>query len=230
MWASALSGGLDMTGIVRIGALVLLIMAALAIPALLVGDRYDALLDGAKALEVLRAQGVWAWAVAVGLICADLFIPIPSPAIMAALGLIYGALGGGLIAAAASFLAALIGYGVCRLIGPGAAKWIAGDQEIGRLTGFFERYGFWAIALSRWLPAVPEVLACLAGMTKMTVSKFLTSNLIGSLGVGFAYAWFGSRSESNPAAALAAAVILPYLALPLFLLIFARRKSAGSGA
>jgi uncharacterized membrane protein YdjX (TVP38/TMEM64 family) len=219
-----------MTGIVRVAALVLVIMVLLAIPALLVGNRFDVLLDGAKALEVLRAQGMWAWAVAVGLICADLVIPVPSPAIMAALGLIYGALGGGAIAAAASFLAALIGYGVCRLIGPGAAKWIVGDHEIGRLSGFFERYGFWAIALSRWLPAVPEVLACLAGMTRMTVSKFLIANLIGSLAVGFAYAWFGARGESNPAAALAAAAILPYLALPLFLLIFARRKSSKSSA
>jgi len=46
------------------------------------------------------------------------------------------------------------------------------------------------------------------------------------LGVGLAYAWFGARGESNPAAALAAAVVLPYLALPLFLLLFARRKSS----
>ena len=104
-----------------------------------------------------------------------------------------------------------------------AASWIAGANEIRRVTGFFERYGLWAIAFSRWLPAIPELLACLAGLTRMSFARFTIGNSTGSLAVGFAYAYFGSRGEDNPGAALAAAAILPYLALPLFFALFARK-------
>lgn len=210
----------------RLLFLIVIIALALAIPALLIGDRYEAMLDGARALDFIRAQGPWAGAVGVGLIIADLLVPVPAPAIMAALGLIYGPWLGGAIASAGSFSAAMLGYGLCRMIGPRAAAWIAGEQEIARLTGFFGRFGLWAIALSRWLPAIPEVLACLAGLTRMAFWRFAAGNLIGSLAVGFAYAYFGARGEANPGAALAAAAILPYLALPIFFALLGRRRKA----
>lgn len=208
----------------RLILLVLVIAAFFLIPALIVGDRFDLALDGDRALEFVRAQGVWAGLVGVGLIVADLFVPMPSPAIMASLGLIYGPLNGGAIASAGSFLAATIGYGACSLAGPRAASWIAGETDIRRVSGFFERYGLWAIALSRWLPVVPELLACLAGLTRMSFARFFIGNAIGSFAVGFAYAYFGSRGEGDPAKALAAAAILPYLALPFFFAFIARKS------
>jgi len=209
---------------VRLVLLLLLVAVILAAPTLFIGDRFDVMLDGARALEFIRAQGPWGGIVGISLIVADLFVPIPSPAIMAALGLIYGPWIGGALASAGSFSAALLGYGLCRLMGPRAASWIAGERETSRLTGFFSRYGLWAIALSRWMPAVPEVLACLAGLTRMAFMRFIVGNLIGSVAVGFAYAYFGARSQANPGAALAAAAILPYLALPIFFTLFARRS------
>jgi uncharacterized membrane protein YdjX (TVP38/TMEM64 family) len=208
----------------RVLLLLVVVAVLLAAPTLILGDRFDVMLDGDRAFDFIRAQRSWGGVVGIGLIMADLFVPIPTSAVMAALGLVYGSGVGGAFASAGSFCAGLLGYGLCRLIGPRAAAWIAGEQEISRLTGFFARYGLWAIALSRWMPAVPEVLACLAGVTRMAIIHFTIGNLVGSVAVGFAYAYFGARGEDNPGAALAAAVILPYLALPIFFLLFARRS------
>ena len=210
----------------RLVLLVLTVLTVLAVPALLLGDHFEDQLDGAKALEFVRAQGSWSAAVGIGLIVADLFIPIPSPAVMAAMGLIYGPVLGGAIASFASFLAALAGYTLCRAIGPRAASWIAGPRQIERLSEFFERNGMWAIAVSRFIPAVPEILACLAGLTRMPFARFSAGNLIGSISVGFINAYFGARGETDPASTVAVVLVAPYVALPIFLYVLARGRRA----
>jgi uncharacterized membrane protein YdjX (TVP38/TMEM64 family) len=214
----------------RIALLVLVILVVLAVPAVLLGDRFENQLDGAGALEFVRAQGPWGAAVGIGLIVADLVVPLPSPAVMAAMGLIYGPVLGGAVASLGSFLAGLVGYLLCRAIGPRAASWIAGPGQIERLSQFFERNGMWAIAVSRFLPAVPEILACLAGLTRMSFARFGTGNLIGSVLVGFINAYFGSRGETDPASTVAVVMVAPYVALPIFLLVLARgRKPEAHG-
>jgi uncharacterized membrane protein YdjX (TVP38/TMEM64 family) len=221
-WKSAFRKG----SALRLVLLVFLVLAALAVPAVLIGDRFENQLDGAKALEFVRAQGPWSAAVGLGLIVADLVVPLPSPSIMAAMGLIYGPMLGGALASLGSFFAALVGYTLCRAIGPRAASWIAGPAQIERLSEFFERNGMGAIAVSRFLPAVPEVLACLAGLTRMPFARFCAGNLIGSVLVGFLNAYFGARGETDPASTVAVVVVAPYLALPVFLFVLARGRKA----
>lgn len=214
----------------RLVVLILIVLTVFIVPAVLFGDRFENQLDGAKALEFVRAQGSWGAAVGIGLIVADLIIPLPSPAVMAALGLIYGPLLGGAIASFGSFIAALIGYTLCRAIGPRAASWIAGPKQIDRVSHFFERNGMWAIAVSRFIPAVPEVLSCLAGLTRMPFGRFVLGNVIGSVLVGFLNAYFGARGETDPASAVAVVVVAPYVALPIFLFVIARGGRARSRA
>lgn len=208
----------------RLVLLVLVILLVLAVPMMVFGERFEMMFDGERALTFVRAQGAWGGVVAIGMIMADLFIPLPAPAIMAALGLIYGTTLGGLLASLGSFAAASLGYALCRIIGPRAAGWIAGPAQIERLSGFFERYGLWAIALSRWMPAVPEVLACLAGLTRMPLGRFALGNFIGSVAVGFAYAYVGASGADDPSGALTIAFLAPYLALPLFFIYLARSR------
>jgi uncharacterized membrane protein YdjX (TVP38/TMEM64 family) len=49
------------------------------------------------AVLALRNYESWAWAVGIALIWADLVLPIPQTAVIAALGIIYGTLLGGLL-------------------------------------------------------------------------------------------------------------------------------------
>lgn len=201
--------------------------SVLAVPVLIFGDRFEEVLNGEKALTFLRSLGSWSGVIGIVMIMADLVLPLPSHSIMAGLGLIYGALTGGILAGIGSYSAGLLAYVLCRLFGQRAAIFIAGQDEIDRISEFFLRHGVWAIALSRWAPVLPEILSCLAGLTRMPFWRFSFGNMVGSLAVGFAYAYFGSQGEDNPGGAILIAVFAPFLALPLFLLMLSPRKDKG---
>src|SRR5512145_1508529 len=61
---------------------------------------------------LLQEHGSWAWALAVALIWADVVLPIPQTAVIAALGLIYGTPLGGLIGSIGLITGGLLGYGL----------------------------------------------------------------------------------------------------------------------
>ena len=51
----------------------------------------------------LEQYGAWAWAVTIGLLLADLFLPLPATILMSAAGYLYGFFYGSLISVAGSF-------------------------------------------------------------------------------------------------------------------------------
>jgi uncharacterized membrane protein YdjX (TVP38/TMEM64 family) len=57
--------------------------------------------DANDAVLMLRKYDAWAWAVGIALIWADLVLPVPQTVVIAALGIIYGTVLGGLLAASA---------------------------------------------------------------------------------------------------------------------------------
>lgn len=157
----------------------------------------------------LESAGSWAWAAGIGLLAADLFLPIPSTVIMSALGFIYGPWIGGLIAASGSMAAGLAGYGIGRCCGETTARrWLGNrDYEKGRLL--FGRGGGWLVALSRALPILPEVLACTAGLVRMPFRKFGVALVCGSLPMGLLFAIIGAAGHEAPAWALMFSLVIP---------------------
>jgi len=199
------------------------------IPFLIWGEGFERAFSQAGATEWLRRYGDWAWAAGIALLMLDLVLPIPATAVMAALGYIYGPLAGGLLAAAGSILSGTLGYGLCRLLGRGAARRILGAAELERGERLFARVGGWLVVLSRWLPVFPEVIACMAGLTRMPARAFLTALACGSLPLGFAFAAVGHAGIERPALAIALSALLPPV---LWLLVqpwFRARKRAAKG-
>jgi uncharacterized membrane protein YdjX (TVP38/TMEM64 family) len=194
------------------GVLALLV----AVPFLLFGDFFDALMSGAAAQQLLESLGMWAGPAAVALLAVDLLLPIPASAIMAALGMLYGPLVGGVLAAAGSFAAGCLGYGLCRLFGRPAASCLLGAKELPAAERRFDRIGAWLIVLSRALPLLPEVLVCMAGLVRMPAARFLMALACGSVPVGFVFAGLGAAGADRPVLALAAATLLPALLWLLF--------------
>jgi uncharacterized membrane protein YdjX (TVP38/TMEM64 family) len=207
----------------RILIIIGLIVAFLAIPAFLVGDRFDELLDAERVTALLRQHGALAALAGIVAISADLFVPMPAHAIMTSFGIVHGWLLGGLLASAGTFLAGMIAYWLCRLLGPKVAVAIAGQRDMDRLHIFFEKFGMLAIICSRWIPLVPEVISSLAGLSRMTQTRFVTGNMIGSLSVGFFYAYVGHHyGAREPGFAISISIILPLILLPIFLFIVTR--------
>lgn len=182
---------------------------ALALPFFLFGDAKLFTPDGAVAW--LRGFGQWAWLAGLLLLVADLFLPVPGTAIMAALGFTYGPVLGGLASAGGSFLSGAVAYGLCRALGRKAATRLASEADLAKGEALFQRWGAWLVVLSRWLPLFPEVIACMAGLTRMSPAVFFLALMCGSVPLGFTYAAIGHAGGEHPALALLVSMGLPPL-------------------
>lgn len=188
----------------------LVVIAVTAAPFVLFGGQIDAAFAEGGTLAFLSSYGRYAWAIAVALLILDLILPIPTSAIMAALGMIYGPLLGGTIAALGSITAGLTGYGLCRALGRPMALWLSGEEGLRRGQEIFDGpFGGWLIVLSRWLPILPEVLACLAGVSRMRFPVFLAALVCGSLPLGYVYATIGALGADRPLLTLILSAALP---------------------
>lgn len=195
----------------RLFALVIALTGLLLIPFLLWGGAFERALNFEAGVEWLRSWGRAGWIVVVVLLVADLFLPIPATPLMSAAGYLYGPAIGGLVSAGGSILAGMLAYCLCRWFGRGAARRLAGEDELQRAEQFFARRGGWLVVLSRWLPLLPETIACLAGLTRMSIRRFVVALICGCVPMGFAYAAIGATGTEHPALALSLSAIVPAL-------------------
>ena len=189
----------------------LLILAGILIPFAIWGDRFDAAFTLEGALAWINARGDGAWLAGIRLLMSDIVLPVPSTVIMSALGLKYGWFVGGLLASCGSFLAGMAAYLACRFLGRPAALWLAGEDSLLRGEALFAQRGGWLVAMSRWMPVLPEAVSCLAGLVQMRLGTYLLSLACGSLPVGFAFAAIGALGQTHPALALGLSAGFPAL-------------------
>ena len=151
--------------------------------------------------------GHWAWLAAIGLIVADVFVPIPTTIVITAMGQRYGPVLGAGIGIIGSFSAGLVAYGLTRMLGPRLAKWLLAD-ELASLEKLFDRNGTFAVACSRWLPLLPEAISCMAGLARMPFGKYCAALLCGTVPMCFAYAALATISQ-NETIPLLISIIIP---------------------
>jgi uncharacterized membrane protein YdjX (TVP38/TMEM64 family) len=185
------------------------LVAIVLIPFFIWGDALMNFFSAEGSIAWLNSYGQWAWAIAIALLVGDLFLPLPATLIMSALGYIYGPLVGGLISASGSFASGVLAYWLCRMLGEHAAIRVLGKKEYERGNKIAARIGGWVVALSRWLPVFPEVIACMAGLTRMPSRNFHWALACGSLPLGFTYAIIGNSGIENPALAIGLSACLP---------------------
>lgn len=195
-----------------LATLVGLVLAGILGPWWIWGAAFDGTLTMEGSLAWLRAQGDWAWLAGVGLLVADLALPIPSTIVMSALGVIYGAILGGVLAGGGSMLSGVIAYGLSRCAGRPMAVRFAGEEGLVRTEGLFAKRGAWLVLTSRWLPILPEAVACLAGLARMPFRTFLAALAVGSLPTGFAFAGIGAIASERETLAVILSATLPLAA------------------
>lgn len=191
--------------------LVLVILAGILVPFFIWGEGFDAMLSLEGSRQWMERLGPWAWAAGMALLVSDIVLPIPGTVVMSALGWMYGWWWGGLAAGGGSFLSGLTAYGVSRALGRSAARWIAGEEALERGAALFARQGGWLVAMSRWMPVLPEAVACLAGLVRMPFRPFVVALACGSLPLGFAFAAIGHLGQTSPGWALALSAVVPVL-------------------
>jgi uncharacterized membrane protein YdjX (TVP38/TMEM64 family) len=186
-------------------------------------------LDGA--ILALRRYDAWAWALGIGAICADLVLPVPQTAVIAALGILYGLFGGALLGSAGLLAAGLLGYGLARRYGRRLVVRLAGDRSLERVEGLFARADVWAIVLTRSLPySLAEIVVLVAGLSGMGVGRFTLALCLGSLPTAFVFAAIGAGWEGEPLLALAVAYLAPIPLVPPVLYLLRGRGGEPPGA
>jgi uncharacterized membrane protein YdjX (TVP38/TMEM64 family) len=197
------------TPLMRLVWLTLALALAVIVPFVIWGGRFDQWLTLEGTVGTVRSWGALGWLGIVALLVGDLILPIPATPVMSAAGYLYGWFAGGLLAAAGSFLAGTTAYLLCRNLGHRAAERLVGHADLEKGHTLFVRRGPWLVALSRALPVLPEVIACLAGLTGMPVRPFFLSLACGSLPLGFVYAAIGAAGTERPALALGLSALIP---------------------
>jgi uncharacterized membrane protein YdjX (TVP38/TMEM64 family) len=153
-------------------------------------------------LPLLTDPSVWirngGWVAAtlgVGLLLADVVLPVPSSLVMIALGAAFGPVGGFLLALGANVGGTMIAWGLGRF-GSGWMERRVAPAEQAKARHLVARYGLLAVGLSRIVPVLAETIAILAGTTRMRWPAVLLAAFAGSIPPSLIYALVGSMAES----------------------------------
>jgi len=202
--------------VLRLTWIFLALAVVFALPFFLFGDRLEIILHQERLVAWLQSYRASAWLIGIALIVSDLVLPTPNTAVMAALGAIYGPFVGGLLSVLGNVLSGLLGYSLCRRFGRPLAARLIGDADLLAGEQLFARSGGIIVVLSRWLPVLPEIISCMAGLTRMPLATFTLALLCGSLPLGFVIAGLGYAGSDRPYLTLALCALLP---LPLWYLL-----------
>lgn len=142
------------------------------------------------------------------LLFADLFIAMPTLTIMILSGFFLGPVLGAAASIVGLSLAGSFGYGLSYNYGDTLAKKLIRDEdELTSAIKSFRQFGIGTILLSRAVPILPEVSACMAGLTRMPKTKFAMAWMFSTVPYATIASYAGSiSSESNPKPAIIAAI------------------------
>lgn len=134
----------------------------------------------------------------IALLLADLFVSVPTLTITMLAGFFLGQALGSLAVLAGLYGAGLLGYAISHKLGDRLLRLlIKSPLQRHEATAAFERHGFAMIMLARAMPILPEVTACMAGMTRMRLGRFLIAWSLNSVPYVLIATYTGSISSLN---------------------------------
>jgi uncharacterized membrane protein YdjX (TVP38/TMEM64 family) len=155
----------------------------------------------------LNHGGVWAAALGVGLLVADVVLPVPSSLVMVAHGALFGVTGGTLLSLAGSTGAAMFGFWIGRR-GGSLLERLVTTEERARADLLLERWGALAIIVTRPVPLLAETVAIMAGASRLGWGRALLAALAGSLPPALLYALTGAAVANFQSTSLMFAFVL----------------------
>ncbi|HEV7644022.1 MAG TPA: VTT domain-containing protein [Pyrinomonadaceae bacterium] len=129
--------------------------------------------------------------IGVGLLVADVLLPVPSSLVMVAHGALFGVWVGTLLSLTGSVGAALFGFAIGRR-GEGALNKFVTDEERLRANALLKRWGVMAIVVTRPIPIVAETVAIVAGTSSLGWGSVAIASLAGSIPAALLYAITGA--------------------------------------
>ena len=179
---------------VRILVLGTLVAVAIPlVPLLIFGEQFDAVI--ARFLDPPPAAGVVA-AVEIGVLTADILLPVPSSLVTTLGGAVLGVGLGTLCGWLGMTLAALLGWGLGRLLGSRAIARLSAEEQA-FVHRFRRRTADLLVILSRPIPLLAEAAAVVVGGSGMPLRRFLPAAAAGNLAVALAWSLAGSLGREQ---------------------------------
>ena len=160
-----------------------LVVEALGIPLLI--DPSDRLGRG----------GVGAAALGVGLLLADVILPVPSSIVMTAQGALFGITLGTALSMTGSVGAALVAFAIGRR-GAGLVSRYVSPEEQAVANRLLDRWGPLALIVTRPVPILAETTAIMAGTTTLGWGRATLGIVIGAFPAALIYAIAGAYATS----------------------------------
>src|ERR1044072_4455634 len=151
--------------------------------------------------------GLLAASIGVGLLIADVVLPVPSSIVMVAHGALFGVWWGTVLSLIGSVGAAVFGFGIGRR-GGRALEWIVTPAERARASGVLERWGTLAIIITRPVPVLAETVAIIAGTSAMSWRSVIVASVVGSFPPALLYALTGAAVADVQNTALMFGIVL----------------------
>src|ERR1044072_1798612 len=155
----------------------------------------------------MKHGGVLAATLGVGLLIADVLLPVPSSLVMVAHGALFGVVTGTLLSLLGSVGAALFGFVIGRRGGRFVAR-VVSPEERARADYLLERWGALAIVVTRPVPLLAETVAIMAGGWAQSWSRVALASLVGSLPPALLYALTGAAVANFQSVVLMFGVVL----------------------
>lgn len=200
-------------------ALFLTVLFAIpVVPFLWLGESFEAGL--LKALrEPSSPSVVSGWVI--GLLAADMFLPVPSSAVITYAGGMLGVLAGTAVSWAGLSIGAIVGFGLARVFGETIARRFTESEDIERMSRFTQRHGATALVLTRALPILAEACVLMLGAGRLSWRQFLWPMLASNLLLSLTYSACGAFFQGSNAFPIA---VVASGALPLIAALVIRSR------
>src|ERR1051325_8777756 len=164
----------------------------------------------------MKHGGVLAACIGVGVLIADVLLPVPSGIVMVAHGALFGVLWGTVLSLIGSVGAAVFGFAIGRRGGKLLERAVT-PVERARASSILTRWGTLAIIVARPVPLLAETVAIMAGASSMSWRAIIVASIAGSLPPSVLYALPGAAVANLQNTALMFGIVL--LVAGLFWLI-----------
>ncbi len=155
----------------------------------------------------LPGGGVLAGVAGVGLLVADVVLPVPSSLVMVVHGALFGVVPGAALSLLGGMGSALAGYGLGRVGGPPLLRSVCSEAERDRADLLVRRWGLLAVAATRPVPLLAETVAVVAGASCLGPVRTTVAAAAGSLPGAVLYSVAGSLDVGAPSGLVVFALV-----------------------
>jgi len=146
--------------------------------------------------EPSSPEVIGAWVI--GLLAADIFLPVPSSAVITYAGGKLGLVPATLVSWLGLSVGTIVGFGLARIFGETLARRFSEADDITRLSDFTKRHGPVALILTRPLPILAEACVLISGTGRLSWRRFLPPVLVSNLFLALTYSACGVWFRDSP--------------------------------